>query len=209
MKYVFIIFGILFLLGFVASGLIVIFSQKGFTFKSVVNRVAGTLQIIGALGFFAAFTFASANIAGVKFEWPIGTTSSAYPHIDDSYIVLHQPSGRVQIYDNTLKYIRGWGVNSYGGTFNLLPAEDDTFFIYTARGDMKYLYNLEGELLSSEKYTTSFPFNREHLEKLSIPTPFYLWGFTHPLKAWLLMVLGIILLQITDRKEQKKKYFIG
>lgn len=209
MKYLFIAFAGLFFLGFIANGIVVFFSQKGFQLKSVVNRVAGVLLIVGAAGFFGTMAFSSANLETAKFEWPIGTTLSAYPHTDNSYIVLHEPSGRIQIYDGSLKYIRGWGVNAYTGSFNLLPAEDDTFFIYTARGEMKYLYDLEGNLLSSEKYSDTFPYKKEHLEKLSIPTPFYLWGFTNPAKAWVLMILGFILLHITGRAERKKKYIIG
>jgi len=209
MKYIFLVIIILFFIAFTLRGLLELFMQKDWGWKSNVNRFAGFCLIISALGFFGTAFFSVSDFKTAKFEWPIGITFSAYPHQSGNYIVLHKPSGRLQVYDKSLNYMHGWGINAHTGSFNLVPSDGGTFDIYTARGEMKYRYDISGQLLSSEKHSGQYPSNREHLQALNIPTPFYLWVFTNPFKAWFVGVMAIIMLIVTSRAERKKSQTIG
>lgn len=116
----------------------------------------------------------------------------------------HEPSGRVQVYDQSLQFIRGWAVSAGGGSFKLLPAEKTSFYIFTARGGMMYHYDLNGNLISSQKYSGSYPKDSADLVSVSIPTPVYLQVFTHPFASWLVSAFGMLLLFITGAAWNKK-----
>ena len=176
----------------------IILSQKGFTWKTILNFIASACIIIGAVGFFGSIIVSSGDLGALQsLEWPIGNTDAALRYPDGSIVVPHVPSGRVQVYDQSLKFVRGWSVSANGGLFTLLPAEKNTFYIFSARGHMKFHYDLNGNMLSSGNYSGSYPENSSKLVSVSIPTPFYLRIFTHPLASWLVIALGILLLFIT------------
>jgi hypothetical protein len=182
----------------------IVFSQKGFTWKSGLNFLASACLIIGAVGFFGSALSATTTLGpSQSFEWPIGNTDAALKCQDGTIVVPHEPSGRVQIYDQSLQFIRGWSVSASGGSFKLFPANDSTFFIYTARGNMKYHYDLNGNLLSSQKYSGSYPKDSPETVSVSIPTPFYLQVFTHPFASWFVAVFGMLLLFITGEARKK------
>lgn len=181
------------------------FSQKGFTWKTVLNFLASACLIVGAVGFFGLALSATAGLGLSKsFEWPIGNTDSALKYFDGSIVVPHEPSGRVQIYDQSLQFVRGWPVSAGGGSFTLFPAEESTFYIFTARGGMKYHYDLNGHLISSQKYSGSYPKDSPQLVSVSIPTSVYLQVFTHPFASWFVAALGMLLLFITGEVRGKK-----
>ncbi len=180
-------------------------SQKGFNWKSILNFIASACLIIGALGFFGAGLLATSNLETPQsFEWPIGNSDFALKYPDGTVVVSHEPSGRVQIYDQSLKFIRGWAVKADGGLFRLHPADGSTFYIYTARNDMKYHYNLNGKLLSSQKYSGVYPKDSHQLISVSIPTPFYLMTFTHPGASWFVAAFGMFLLFIMEEVRGNK-----
>jgi hypothetical protein len=181
------------------------FSQKGFTWKSALNFLASACLIIGAVGFFGSALSSTAGLgASQSFEWPIGATDKALKYPDGSIVVPHEPSGRVQIYDKSLQFVRGLPVKASGGSFKLFPAENSTFYIFTARGDIKYHYDLNGNLLSSQKYTGAYPKDSSELVGVSIPTPMYLQVFTHPFASWFVAAFGMFLLFITGEARGQK-----
>jgi hypothetical protein len=175
----------------IAAGRIVL-SQKGFNRKSILNLIASACIIIGAMGFFG--TSLSSSLDGfISFEWPVGSTSAALVYPDGSIVVPHEPSGRVQIYDRSFHFIRGWSVNAGGGSFKLFPAKKNTFYLFTARRNQKFHYDLNGNILSAQNYSGSYPEDSPRLVRVSIPTPFYLWIFTHPIVSWFVGGFGILL----------------
>ncbi|WP_148212636.1 hypothetical protein [Hahella chejuensis] len=178
----------------IAQAISIVFSQKGFTWKTILNFLASACVIVGAVGFFGpALSSISGLGASQSFEWPIGNTDKALEYPDGYLVVPHEPSGRVQLYNHSLQFIRGWQVKASGGPFKLFPAEDSTFYIFTARSRMKYHYDLDGNLLSSQKYTGPYPKDSVDLVSASIPTPIYLQAFTHPRTAWFVAVIGALL----------------
>jgi hypothetical protein len=169
-----------------------VLSQKGFNRKSILNFLASVCIIIGAMGFFVPSL--SSSLDGlISFDWPVGSTSTALRYPDGSIVVPHEAYGRVQIYDRSLHFIRGWSVNARGGSFKLFPAERNTFYLFSARGNQKFHYDLNGNILSSQNYSGSYPENSSSLVRVSIPTPFYLLTFTHPIASWFVLAFGILL----------------
>jgi len=77
-------------------------------------------------------------------------------------------------------------------------------YIFTARGDLKYHYDLNGKLLSSQKYTGAYPKDSPELVSVSIPTPVYLQVFTHPFASWFVAAFGMFLLFITGEARGQK-----
>jgi hypothetical protein len=177
----------------------IVLSQKGFTMKTILNFIASACLIIGAVGFFGSALSSSGSLGALQsFEWPIGSTNAALRYPDGRIVVPHEPSGRVQVYDRSLHFIRGWSVNAGGGLFKLFPAQKNTFYIFTARGNKKFHYDLNGNMLSSQRYSDSeWSKNSSELVSVSIPTPFYLWVFTHPFASWFVGVFGMFLLHKT------------
>ncbi len=199
----FIIFFLSILILFIAAAVKILISQKGFTWRSVLNYLASACLIIGAVGFCGSM-LSLANFPRLphSFEWPIGSTDSALICRDGKIVVPHTPSGRVQIYDQSLKFIRGWHVDAGLGSFKLFPANEHGFYIYAGRNHMKYHYDLDGNLLLSQKYTGGYP-KGGSAATVSIPTPFYLQVFTHPVRAVLAAMFGMFLLFITGGKLKK------
>lgn len=182
-----------------------ILSQKGLTWKTIMNFLASACLIIGAVGFFGSALSSTAGLGSSQsFEWPIGNTDAALKYPDGSIVVPHEPSGRVQIYDQSLQFIRGWAISAEGGSFKLIPAEKSTFYIFTARCDMKYHYDLNGNLISSQKYSGSYPKDSPELVSVSIPTPLYLQVFIHPIASWFVGAFGMLLLFFTGEARGKK-----
>lgn len=182
-----------------------VLSQRGFTWKTILNFVASACLIIGAVGFFGSALSSTAGFGNKQsFEWPIGEAKGALRLASGDIVVPHEPSGRVQVYDKSLKFLRGWTINASGGSFKLYLADSSTFFIFTARGDMKYKYDLQGNLLSSQKYSGAYPKSSTDTFNIAIPTPIYLQVFTHPFASWFVAAFGMLLLFITGAARGQK-----
>ncbi|MFC1497751.1 hypothetical protein ACFLS1_04645 [Verrucomicrobiota bacterium] len=181
-------------------------SQKNLTRKAILNFVASGCLVIGATGFFGSALSATGGLNWLpeSFEWPIGSASGVVIKDDGTVVVPHNSSGRIQIYSEDLTFQRGWVVEAHGGSFILAPADGDKFYVFTARGDHKYLYDTHGTLLSSETYQESVYPVTQGTKKVSIPTPFYLMVFVHPFASWFVAAMGIGLLFLTGEARRGK-----
>ncbi len=182
----------------IVQALFIVFTQKKFTWKSMLNFIASACLIVGALGVFGTDLSANAGLGfSNSFEWPIGSASGAIKLSDGTIIVPHKPAGRIQVYNQSLEFQHGWHIDAGGGVFKLVPADDNSFHVYTLRNGMKYLYDTNGSLLSSEQYSGSYSEVTSPTINVSIPTPFYLMVFTNPLYSWVVGLIGLLLLFIT------------
>lgn len=184
----------------------IIVSQKKITLKTTVNYIASACLLIGAVGFFGSALSATGGLDFLPntFEWPVGNADGVLIYNDGTTIVPHDSSGRIQIYNKSLDFQRGWHVPAGGGVFTLFPADNSNFYVYTARGDRKYLYDIYGTLLSSETYSGKYPHNNPDSNSISIPTPFYLKVFTHPFASWFVIAIGGLLLYFTGETNKHK-----
>jgi len=188
------------LLVWITQAMRIALSQKGFTSKAILNFVASGCLAVGATGFFGSALSATGGLDWLpeSFEWPVGKVQAALTGPDGMIIVPHVPSGRIQIYDRNLSFQRGWFIDAHGGTFRISPADGNTFHVFTARGDHKYLYDMHGSLLSTDTYPGGDYSKTEHIgEEVDIPTPFYLMVFVHPFASWFVAAIGMALLFLT------------
>lgn len=196
----FTVFLFLLLSAWIVQAVRILFSQKGVTWKTLIHFLGSGCLIVGAVGFFGSALSTTVDF-GVShsFEWPIGNTDAALLCRDGSIVVPHEPSGRIQIYNQSLQFLRGWSINARGGSFQLFPADQSTFYVFTVRGRMKYHYDLHGNIIAAEKYSGSYPEKNSHSIYLSIPTPWYLQPFTHPFASLCSIFFGFLILFYTDR----------
>lgn len=172
------------------------------TWKTGFNFIASAALVMGLLGFFTLWFSATGALNWLPdtFEWPVLKADNVLVNADGTYIVPHTPSGRVQIYNRQLEFQRGWYVDAGGGAFKLLPKNEAVFYIYTARGNFRYAYNVHGDKLSAE---TCQPNEYSQLQdagiSLKIPAPAYLILFSSSFAAWFLGVSGLVLLILVNK----------
>jgi hypothetical protein len=174
--------------------------------KRWLTAIGGILLALGGLGFFgSAFSAGGGlNWLPASFEWPIGHASGVETTKDGTHVVLHMASGRIQIYDQNWKFVRGWHVKAGGGAFRIRLTDADQIEVVTARGRMRYHYNLDGALLSQEKVDSqNYPGFADIGVSANVPTRWWLWMFTSPVYSWLVGAAGGILLALSSRIRSK------
>jgi len=184
-------------------------ARKERSWRRVVTVVAGTLMMIGALGFFGAALSAigALNWLPSSFEWPAGYTKGVVSTADNYHLVPHTPSGRVQVYDRSWKFLRGWNVDAGAGTFKLYITDTNHIHVVTARGRMHYVYEISGKLLSSESYEetgANYSTFGSRGSSYAVPTPFWLYVFSSPFYSWLAAGAGIGLFVLRDKVFKRK-----
>lgn len=200
---------IAFLLG---SGIIYVAISGLFTYhkktkKYLVEKLGYFFVLIGALGFFCTgfSALGGMNWLPKSFPWPVKYTWNATKANTDIYVVPIPPSGRIQLYDNNLKFIRGWPVEAFGGSFKINVSKENNINVYTSRGQRHYIFNLNGDLISQKIYTPkAYDSFYGGMVNLSLPVSPFLLVFTHPFYSWIIVVLGLIILIIADKYKIRK-----
>jgi hypothetical protein len=119
---------------------------------------------------------------------------------DGNRVVPLRAAGRIQIYDSKWTFVRGWYVDAHSGTFDIQIFDTNKIEVLTARGDMRYLYNLEGSLLSKGTYTPNYGNFPIVGQSVIVPTHWWLWPFTGPFYSWALTILGMAIQFLTEPK---------
>ncbi|MCC6795328.1 MAG: hypothetical protein IT366_09440 [Candidatus Hydrogenedentes bacterium] len=171
--------------------------------QAILTGVACLLAIVGAVGFFGAAISATGGLNWLPptFEWPMGRASGVITLDNGMHAVPHAPTGRLQIYSADWRFIRGWRVDASGGVFRLRPGAGNQIEVYTARGDNRLVYAVEGNLLSKEAFG-SYPPDIGAIAY--VPTRPWLWVFTSPFYSWLFVAVGLIILIFFDRGGKSK-----
>lgn len=197
----------------VIQPLIMIFRGKKTVPLIILRVIASLLMIYGAIGFFShsLLTIERLDALLKTVEWPMGRVNNVLT-TDEGYLIApHTNSGRIQIYDSELNFIRGWTIDSRGGSFILKGPENDSFTIYTSRGSNIFTYDLEGNLLSSEKYSdyqADYMALRQDGIGMKFPTPFYLLTLAYPMLAWLFGIIGLgmhMVMVVLDKISKKRE----
>jgi hypothetical protein len=184
-------------------------ATKAHGWRKFIRLLAAMCVGVGGLGFFgtALIAVGALNPLPSSFEWPVGYATDVVTTKDNYFVVPHTPSERVQIYDSNWKFLRGWNVDAGGGTFKLHITDTNRIHVVTARGQMHYVYELNGNVVSSEKYSaagrsySSFP---EEGDSYLVPTPVWLWVFTSPFYSWLTAAIGLGLFALNDKMKRKR-----
>lgn len=164
-----------------------------------LSVVASTLLIIGGIGFTVPFLASAGafNWLPNSFEWPVWDADGVVTTTDGLHVVPHEGACRVQVYDSDWVFIRGWQIDTGGGTLKVIASGDNRIEVVTARGNRHYVFTTNGDLLSertyeeSEESYSSFP---DEGMSVSVPTSGWLWAFAKPLHAWFVIAAGVLVM---------------
>lgn len=174
--------------------------------KRCLKAVGSILMALGGFGFFGTGLSALGGLRWLPatFEWPMGVVGGVVMMPNGTQVVPHTASGRIQVYDRDWRFLRGWYVDASGGLFVLRPAGPNQIEVITARRQMRYVYSLDGSLLSQEGYApmsySDFPASGF---SVAVPTRWWLWTFTSPFYSWAVIGTGMVLLCLAGGKKAK------
>lgn len=111
-----------------------------------MEGIGAILLLIGTIGWFSlGLGFVKPNLHGI--ELPLSRLNDIAVDSKDNIYCSSEAYNRVQIYDKNGKFIRGWFLNSGGGSFQIDIDERDQIHVGTARGKRHYIYDLNGRLV--------------------------------------------------------------
>jgi len=181
---------------------------------SILKTAGICLQIIG-LGSFMNGFWASAGInpwTGEKTEIPL-TMVGNYTVDKESrlYCTLNFYS-RIQEYDGSGNFTRGWFINSGGGRLCLKIDEENRLIVANIKLHKLLTFNSDGKMIKEEKLEGNEYENwyseDEHGENIvktiQSKIPLYQWLLFGP-QCWLLAVTGLLIAWFTDKKMGKVK----
>ena len=195
-------------LGFIASGTIALRAGSGEPRGRRTIRIIAVFALLyGALAFFAqAFSATGgARFLPTSFEWLLATVSGVVKDSAGQFIAPHTPSGRIQVYDQDKKYLRGWAVDAGGGLFKLHITSDNLIEVFTARGSRYFVFREDGAIVREGTYTpktySDLPAESDLTERFK--TPLILLPFSHPFAGWALGALGMLCLIVLDKTKKR------
>jgi hypothetical protein len=172
-----------------------------------LKSIAYAFVIIGGIGFFGTTLSAVGGLNRLPetFEWPIGKTRKAI-ELSDCFVVPHPPSGRIQVYDKNLKFLRGWHIGGRGGAFKVIASQQNLLDVYTARGARHFVFDLSGKMIDSGTYSPGeyASFVDEGVSHF-VPTAPWLMIFSNPLYSWILVIVGLGSLIMMDKMERRQR----
>jgi len=160
----------------------------------------GLLVFIGSAGFFAEGLSAEGIIRLPKsYEWPAGYVSGVTATSHGKYVVPLVTAGRVQVYDAHWHFLCGWNVEALGGEFTVAATTDGTVEVFTARGNHRFSFTENGDLISASTAAESYDALPSGGQSVVVPTSPLLWAFSSPLISLGVMVLGLIGLRVAKK----------
>jgi hypothetical protein len=164
-----------------------------------------SLLALGGIGFFG---LAFSSVGGLRwlpntFEWPVGFVRGSLTMPDGTHVIPVELAGnRIQVYSPDWRFVRAWYVpEGGGGRIHIQIAQTNKIEVFTRIHTMRYLYDLDGSLVSAQTYApkafTDFPGSDE---SASVPTHWWLWMFTNPAHSLLILALGGILVFFASRR---------
>lgn len=173
--------------------------------RRVFGVLGGILMATGVAAFFSTI-LASLGVIPASFEWPVGRADQIIQMQDGFRAVTHTPSGRIQVYDPAWHFVRAWNVDAAGGVFKAKLTPTGLLEVWTSRGEKRFLFATDGQLVEAGSYSpSSYSDFLEDGAPGYVPTPLPLWIFAHPFVAWLVGIIGMAMLAISDWKRLKLK----
>jgi hypothetical protein len=101
------------------------------------------------------------------------------------------PSGRIQVYDASGRFERGWFVPASGGDFVIAPPLDGRITVLTQRNVLRLVYDQRGTLLSQQARERGAIVRGPSAElPPGIAAPVVAWPLASPPLAWALALAG-------------------
>jgi hypothetical protein len=172
--------------------------------RLVTYCLAASLAFYGFGSFFAQFLAASGalTVIGPSTEWPVGPVDHVAQDANGTLIVPLVPQGRVQIYDRSGRFVRGWFVQAAGGDFRITPTTDGHIAVHSARGHSRLVYSYEGVLVSRTPEDADAFGRLEPRGELQMTIPFnwLLWPLLGPAWAWITGALGLAAVGLVGKR---------
>ncbi len=160
--------------------------------------IGSLLLAVGGISFFGT-SLSAIGAWSFTFEWPIGHASQLIQLPGGGQLAAHIPSGRIQIYDPSWKYLVGWNVEASGGDFKVKVVNPHLLEVLTRRGYKRFFFKLDGSVVKSDLT------NKVDYEIFAaggspgpVPTPLILCIFANPIIAWAVALVGGIMLVLSD-----------
>lgn len=153
------------------------------------------VMMAGVVGFFLPAATAMGGIPlPSSFEWPAWRVDGVVTLTGGSHAVPIEHAGRVQLYDQSWSFIRGFQVPAEGGTFLLEPGEGDTLVVSTARGNRRLVYHANGALASTADARGTRPQPAGHAaRRVTVSLRPYLFVLYGPGITWITAVAGALM----------------
>jgi hypothetical protein len=112
----------------------------------------GVVAIYGSFAFFVQAVAASGGLSFLppSLEFPVWRPDRAVRDAAGRTIVGLVPSERIQVYDASGRFERGWFVPASGGDFVIAPPLDGRITVLTQRNVLRLVHDERGTLLSRE-----------------------------------------------------------
>ena len=195
-------------LAWLCGGVIVVARglRRPWNWRTPASIAAGIFCLYGIAGFFGSGFASTGGLDWLgAFEWPVGYTSGVVRTHDGKYIVPHEPTDRIQIYDANLHFLRGWRVAAGSGALTADVDADDHIHAYVARGDWHLVYDTDGRILSQSHYDPrQSPGVPANAISVRVPTRWWLWPLTGPFYGWLCAMVFLALFFATGRRGRNK-----
>jgi hypothetical protein len=178
--------------------------------KRWVKVVGFGLMALGAAGFFGIALSATGGLNWLPqtCEWPAGSAKGVLVMPNGEHVIPLRAAGRIQVYDSAWKFLRGWYVDAYAGTFEIQIFDTNRIEVLTARGDMRYLYSLSGSLLSKGTYASqNYADFHPGAQSVIVPTHWWLWTFTGPFYSWAVAMLGLAMQFLGEPKTKLERTY--
>jgi hypothetical protein len=175
--------------------------------KEYIKFIGYSLLAVGGFGFFATMLSAMGGLGRLPaFDWPAGNVRGVLVMPDGERVVPLKAPGRIQVYDSDWRFLRGWHANAGGGTFTLRLNGTNRIEVFTARRQQRYVYSLDGELLSQETYAPQ-RYSDFYVpgKSASVPTRWWMWMLTSPFYSWIVGAFGGGLVFLCSWKAKKRQ----
>lgn len=166
--------------------------------------ISGLIGLLGFGGFFAQAFSAEGIIKLPKaYEWPAGYVSNVITTAEGKHVVPVVPAGRVQLYNSDWHFVRGWNVDALAGDFKVAANSSGIIEVFTARGEHHYIFNENGDLISSTQLSGSYNSLPDTGQSVVVHTPLLLWPFSNPFISVGVGTLGLLGLAQVKRLKSK------
>lgn len=124
-----------------------------------------------------------------SFEWPAVWEEGAVADAHGRTLVPLLPVARIQVYDETWTFQRGWFVNAAGGWFKLQLTPAGDIEAHTAREHKVFVFDPAGRLLREGASTEYERIPESGLPRATRASPLF-WPLGSPGLAWLVGAVG-------------------
>jgi hypothetical protein len=153
--------------------------------------VGGAMMLVGGAGFLGTMLVSLGAITPPNtFQWPAGMAPVVFTASGEAVVPI-VPAGRIQIYDSSWHFKRGWQIAAQGGDFKIAVRAPDLIDVFTMRGDTHFVFKTDGTLVSHSVDTVGLV-NSKTADRF-VPGQPLLFPLSDPAYCWSIGAMGLLL----------------